>query len=193
MAPGRLVMVIAKRGLGAAMLAIGCAVAAPAAAHASPDVVGKTLGEATSVLRSAGYSPLVTNTFGGRTDRAACIVGRQQDRLTSNSAQTLLTINCNAPLAGPGLPGNSAASPAGRAAAAAAVTRVAKERIEQSLLSQFERGSGQSWAQCSGDLVGAVGNGVDCKVLANQKKQVYTLTVTGVDDGQISYDIALKE
>ena len=186
-------MVITRRVLGAAPLALACVAVAPATAHASPDVVGMTLAEASSTLRSAGYTPLVTNTFGGSTGRSDCIVGRQQDRMTSNSAETLLTLNCNAPLAGPGLPGNSAASPAGRAAAAAAVTRVAKERIEQSLLSQLDRGSGQSWVQCAGDLVGTVGSGVDCKVLADQKKRVYTLTVTEVDDGRISYDIAVKD
>jgi hypothetical protein len=89
--------------------------------------------------------------------------------------------------------GNSAASPAGRAAATAAVTRVAKSRVEQSLVSQLATGPGPAWAQCSDDLVGTIGSSIDCTALANQEKHVYTLTVSDVEDGRISYDISLKE
>ncbi len=90
------------------------------------------------------------------------------------------------------MPGNSAASPAGRAAAEQAVIRVGKDNVEKSLLSQLDPGpGGASWAQCSGDLVGEVDSTVDCTVLADQeKKHTFTLTVTDIENGQISYNIA---
>ena len=177
----------------AAPCAVAMALCTPAVAHASPDVVGKTFDEANSTLSSWGYTPLVVNTFGARADRADCIVTRQQDRQSSNGRETLLALNCNAPVAAPGVPGNSAASPAGRAAAAAAVTRVAKADVEASLMSQIPSGEGPSWAQCSDDLVGNIGSSIDCTVLADAEKQTYTLTVTKVEDGLISYGVTPKE
>lgn len=180
--------------LAAGPVAVSVAFATCGVAHASPDVSGKTFAEASSTLSSAGYSPVVVSTIGATLGRSDCVVTRQQDRhsSSSNSTQTLLTLNCNAPLASAGVPGNSAASPEGRAAAAAATTQVPKERVEESLVGQLATGPGPAWAQCSGDLVGEIGESVDCTVLANQQKQAYTLTVTDVTDGQISYHIAPK-
>ncbi|MCV7179508.1 PASTA domain-containing protein [Mycolicibacterium sphagni] len=184
-------MIDVRAAFAAPLLAIAMAAATCAVSNASPDVVGKTFDEANSILRSAGYAAVVVTTLGGRTDRSDCIVTQQGSRQSSNGQEALLALNCNAPLAGPGVPGNSAGSPAGRAAAAA-VVRVSKANVEQSLVSQLATSPGPAWAQCSGDLVGTIDSSIDCTVLANHEKQTYTLTVSGVEDGRISYNIAPK-
>ncbi|CAN5749741.1 hypothetical protein BH09ACT8_BH09ACT8_37870 [soil metagenome] len=161
-------------------------------AHASPDVVGHPYSDASSMLGSAGYTSVVSNAFGSQLPWPDCLVTRQQDRTPPDGGgrQTLLTLNCNAPVAAAGVAGNSAASPEGRAAAAAATPVVAKAGIEKSLLGQLAaQGPRPAWVQCSGDLVAKVDSSVDCKALIEQQTQVFTLTVTGDDDGQISYSI----
>ena len=184
-------MIDMRAAFAAPLLAIAMATATCAVGNASPDIVGKTFDEANSILRSAGYNAVVVATFGGRTARADCIVTQQGNRQSSNGQEALLALNCNAPLAGPGVPGNSAASPAGRAAAAA-VIRVSKANVEQSLVGELAKTPGPAWAQCSGDLVGTIDSSIDCTVLANQEKQTYTVTVTDVEDGRISYNIEPK-
>ncbi|BBY64988.1 PASTA domain-containing protein [Mycolicibacterium helvum] len=179
-----------RTAFAAIPIALAMAVATCAVGHASPDVVGKTFDEANSTLRSWGYTAQVVNTFGARVDRGNCIVTQQHDRQSSNGREALLALNCNAPVAAPGVPGNSAASPAGRTAAAAAVPRVLKARIEESLVSQLATSPGPAWAQCSGDLIGTVDSSIDCTALANQEKHSYRLTVTDTEDGRISYNIS---
>ncbi|KDE98953.1 hypothetical protein Y900_008320 [Mycolicibacterium aromaticivorans JS19b1 = JCM 16368] len=185
-------MINMRAAVAAPLLAIAMATATSAVSNAAPDIVGRTFDEASSILRSAGYTAVVVATFGGRTARADCVVTQQGNRQSSNGQEALLALNCNAPLAGPGVPGNSAASPAGRAAAAA-VVRVSKANVEKSLVSGLATGPGPSWAQCSGDLVGIVDSSIDCTVLADSDKQTYTLTVTDIEDGRISYNIGPKE
>lgn len=161
-------------------------------AHASPDVVGHPYSDASSTLGAAGYSSVVSNAFGSTLPWADCLVTRQQDRTPSDGGgrQTLLTLNCNAPVAAAGVAGNSAASPEGRAAAAAATPIVAKKSIEKSLLNQLAtQGPAPAWVQCSGDLVAKVDSSVDCTAMTEKQTQGYTLTVTGDDDGQISYSL----
>jgi hypothetical protein len=177
-------------------VAVLSALSTSAVADASPDVVGHPYSDATSALNSAGFSPVVVNSFGATVPRDQCTVTRQQDRTATDSGakQTLLTLNCYAPLAAPGVSGNSQGSPAGRAAAAAATPVVDKAQIESSLLDQLAaQGPRPAWVQCSDDLVGRVDSSVDCKALVEQQTQVYTLTVTGNDDGQISYNITTAE
>ncbi|BBY57626.1 hypothetical protein [Mycolicibacterium sarraceniae] len=174
-------------------VAIAAALASAAVAHASsPNVVGKTFDEANSTLSSSGYTAVVVSTLGERTKRGDCVVTRQQDRQTSNGRQTLLALDCDAPLAAAGVPGNSAASPAGRAAAAAQVTKVSKADIEAALVSQLATQPGPAWAQCSDGLVGTIGSSIDCTVLADHEKHAYTVTVSEVNDGRVSYSLELK-
>jgi Domain of unknown function (DUF4333) len=185
-----------NKSLQAVVMAATAAVAAlvtSGVAHASPNVVGQQYSDASSALSSAGFAPVVANTFGATLPWPQCMVTRQQDRSASSDGarQTLLTLNCYAPLAAPGVAGNSAASPQGRAAAAAAKQVVPESQIESSLRDQLAaQGPRPVWVQCAGDLVGEVDSSVDCKVLAEQQTQIYTLTVTGTDGGQISYNIA---
>jgi Domain of unknown function (DUF4333) len=185
-----------NRSLWAVVVAAGAVVVALASsgvADASPDVVGHPYSDASSALNSAGFTPVVANAFGATVPWPECMVTRQQDRTATDGGarQTLLTLNCNAPLAAPGVAGNSQGSPQGRAAAAAATPVVAKSDVESSLLEQLAaQGPRPAWVQCSGDLPGRVDSSVDCKALAEQQTLRYTLTVTGIDDGQISYNIA---
>jgi hypothetical protein len=115
---------------------VAIVVAAPAAslvlsgvAHASsPDVVGQKYGDASGTLNGAGYTPVVQTAVGDHLAQSSCVVTHQQDRTVQppeNSGgsavkQTLVSLNCDAAVASATTPGNSLASPEGRAAAATA-------------------------------------------------------------------------
>lgn len=98
-----------------------------AVAGASPNVVGQKYSDASSSLSSAGYTPIVSVTVGDHLNRPDCVVVHQQDRTAkpppnsrgSNTKQTLVALNCDAPVASATTPGNSLGSPEGRAAKAA--------------------------------------------------------------------------
>jgi hypothetical protein len=108
-----------------AAAAIGTGVAQAAS---SPSVVGQKYSDARAALSGAGFAIVVSSTVGDQTAWPDCIVTRQQDRTeqppentgASASNQTLLALNCDAQVASAKSPGNSLASPQGRAAAAAA-------------------------------------------------------------------------
>ncbi|GFG51877.1 hypothetical protein CQY20_07470 [Mycolicibacterium agri] len=97
-------------------------------AKSSPNVVGQKYGDASSTLSSAGYKPVVSTTVGDQLTWSNCIVYNQKDRSVppppnsrgSPTNQTLLSLNCDAPVASATSPGNSLGSTEGRAAAAAA-------------------------------------------------------------------------
>jgi hypothetical protein len=116
--------------------AIAAAVAAGtgvAQAASSPSVVGQKYSDAQSALSGAGFTIVVSNTVGDQTARPDCVVTHQQDRTVpapentaaSPSKQTLLALNCDAQVASAKSPGNSLASPEGRAAAASAAASAA--------------------------------------------------------------------
>jgi hypothetical protein len=104
-----------------------------AQAASSPSVVGQKYSDAQSALSGAGFTIVVSNTVGDQTARPDCVVTHQQDRTVpppqntsaSPSKQTLLALNCDAQVASAKSPGNSLASPVGRAAAAAAAASAA--------------------------------------------------------------------
>lgn len=105
--------------------AIGTGVAQAAS---SPSVVGQKYSDARSALSGAGFAIVVSSTVGDQVAWPDCIVTRQQDRSEpppenssgAASNQTLLALNCDAQVATAKAPGNSLASPEGRAAAASA-------------------------------------------------------------------------
>jgi hypothetical protein len=105
-----------------ALMGSGVAAASP------PSVVGQKYSDAQSALSSAKLTPVVQFTVGDKKAWPDCIVTRQQSRTVpppanstgSATSQVLLSLNCEAGVATAGQPGNSAASPEGRAAAAAA-------------------------------------------------------------------------
>ena len=117
---------------GIALLAVVAAVAITgtgvAQAASSPSVVGQKYSDARSALSGAGFTIVVSSTVGDQVAWPDCIVTRQQDRSVpppentggSASNQTLLSLNCDAQVATAKAPGNSLASPEGRAAAASA-------------------------------------------------------------------------
>lgn len=123
--------------VGASIAVVGAAAivqaASPAQAKSSPSVVGQKYSDASGALSKAGYTVIVEDTIGDKVDRADCIVTWQQDRSvpppqnTSASAtnQTLVALNCYAPLASAKSAGNSLGSPAGQAAAASAAAAAA--------------------------------------------------------------------
>ncbi len=114
---------IASAAVAAVLVAAG-----PAQAASSPTVVGQKYSDAKGALAGAGYTIVVSTTVGDELVRDDCVVTHQQDRTVpppentgaSATKQTLLSLNCDAAVASPTKPGNSLASPEGRAAAAAA-------------------------------------------------------------------------
>jgi hypothetical protein len=99
-----------------------------AVADSSADVTGQKYSDAQGVLSGAGMTPVVESTVGDQKAWPDCIVTRTQKRTvqpppnSSGSAtnQMLVSLNCDAPVASATAPGNSAASPEGRAAAVTA-------------------------------------------------------------------------
>ncbi|MGY4709490.1 hypothetical protein ACXDF8_08055 [Mycolicibacterium sp. CBM1] len=85
-----------------------------------PNLSGQTYASAAARIQSWGSKAVISSVMGGQLAIDDCIVtgsnkatflnasGRKQD------SAILLDLNCAAPLAGPGKPGNSAASPQGR-------------------------------------------------------------------------------
>jgi hypothetical protein len=98
------------------------------AATGAPDVTGKKYSDAQSAISGAGFTPVVSTVFGDRNNWSNCLVTDTQQRTvqpppnSSGSAvkQILVALNCDAGVASATRPGNSAASPEGRAATAAA-------------------------------------------------------------------------
>jgi hypothetical protein len=99
-----------------------------ALAGSSVEVTGQKYSDAQGVLSGAGLTPVVETTVGDQKAWSDCIVTRTQKRTvqpppdSSGSAtnEMLVSLNCEAPVASATTPGNSAASPEGRAAAASA-------------------------------------------------------------------------
>jgi hypothetical protein len=119
-----------------AMVSVGTGVAQAAAA---PSVVGQKYSDAQTALSGAGFTPVVSSTVGDQQSWPDCVVVDQVPRVvaaqenTGGSAtdQMLVSLNCDAAVASAKVPGNSLASPAGRAAAAAAKIVAAKPAPNQ--------------------------------------------------------------
>ena len=103
-----------------------------AAATSSTDVTGQKYSDAQSALSGAGMKPVVASTVGDQKAWPDCIVTRTQKRTVqpppnssgAQSSEVLVSLNCDAGIASAKTPGNSAASPQGKAAAAAAASAV---------------------------------------------------------------------
>src|ERR1700742_122740 len=111
--------------------ALGAAALITAMVHASPahadDYAGKTYSDASSALSDAGLKGVIANRFGDALAQDQCVVTRSQnaswlkgDHFSSVADTVLLYLNCNATVASANQPGNSVASPEGRAALQAA-------------------------------------------------------------------------
>lgn len=115
-------------GAAAASLVALAISASGVAAAAGSDVTGQKYSDAQSALSSAGLKPVVETVVGDQKAWPDCVVTRAQKRTVqppenssgSASNEMLVSLNCEAGIATATTPGNSAASPEGRAAAAAA-------------------------------------------------------------------------
>jgi len=122
-------------GAGSAAMAIAAlAISGSGVASAATDVTGQKYSDAESSLSSAGFKPVVVATVGDQKAWPDCVVTRTQKRTvqppanSSGSAtnEMLVSLNCDAGIASATSPGNSAASPEGKAAAAAAAQAAAQ-------------------------------------------------------------------
>lgn len=116
-------------GVGGAAAALAAlAISGSGVAAAATDVTGQKYSDAQSALSSSGLKPVVETVVGDQKAWPDCVVTRAQKRTvqppenSSGSAtdEMLVSLNCEAGIATATTPGNSAASPEGRAAAAAA-------------------------------------------------------------------------
>lgn len=113
---------------GPAAALVALAISGSGVASAATDVTGQKYSDAQTALSSAGFKPVVVSTVGDQKAWPDCIVTRTQTRTvqppadSSGSAtkEMLVSLNCDAGVASATSPGNSAASPEGKAAAAAA-------------------------------------------------------------------------
>src|SRR4051812_25210441 len=83
-----------------------------------PDVVGQTYNDAKNTIQSTGAAVVIATRTGGRADQETCIVTDAWDkpsvtepRQAEGPDQVWVALNCNAAIATPGSPGNSAAGP----------------------------------------------------------------------------------
>jgi hypothetical protein len=122
--------VLGASATAAAFAALGLAGSGVAVADSGPDVTGQKYSDAQSALSGAGLTPVVETTVGDQKAWPDCVVTRAQKRTVqpppdssgSATTQMLVSLNCEAPIASATAPGNSAASPEGRAAVAAAAS-----------------------------------------------------------------------
>ena len=104
------------------------AISGTGVAAAATDVTGQKYSDAQGALSSAGLKPVVETVVGDQKAWPDCVVTRAQKRTVqppensggSATNEMLVSLNCEAGIATATTPGNSAASPEGRAAAAAA-------------------------------------------------------------------------
>jgi hypothetical protein len=127
---GYVLGVSATAAAGAALALAGSGVAV---AGTPPDVTGQKYSDAQTAITGAGFTPVIKTTVGDQVAWPDCVVTRTQQRTvqapanSSGSATTelLVSLNCNAGVASATQPGNSAASPEGKAAVAAAAAAAA--------------------------------------------------------------------
>jgi hypothetical protein len=106
----------------AATASMGAGIAA-----AAPDVAGQSYRDAKNTIQGQGAAVVIATRTGGSADLDKCIVTNAWDkpsftqpRQAPGPDEVWVALNCNAAIAGPGSPGNSAASQEGRQALIAA-------------------------------------------------------------------------
>ncbi len=113
-----------------------------ASASAAPDVTGQTYSDAESAISDSGSKAVVASRTGDKLDQGDCIVTRAWDApfvrddggaFGHASGEVMLALNCNGGIATATNAGNSAASPEGRQAQAAADEAAAdqQQQLEQ--------------------------------------------------------------
>jgi len=106
-------------GLGA-VVATGVAVASAGLAHADNDYAGQTYADAAKAISASGGTETIATVVGDQLPTPQCqVTGSRNASFLDSSGnnpggRVLLDLNCNAAIATPGNPGNSAASPQGQ-------------------------------------------------------------------------------
>ena len=122
--------VLGVSGTAAAGAALALTVSGVAVAGSPPNVTGQKYSDAQTAITGAGFTPVIQSIVGDQLTWPNCVVTRTQQQTkqppqnSSGSAvsQLLVSLNCNAGVASATTPGNSAASPEGKAAVAAAAS-----------------------------------------------------------------------
>ncbi len=128
-----------KKSLTRSVVAAGGAAALFAlfgsgSAAAINEYVGQTYNDAATAISQAGSTAIIATREGSFLPTGACIVtgSRTASFLnssgTNSGAKVLLDLNCNYMFALPGVPGNSLASPEGKAAHDAAVQKAQEQQ-----------------------------------------------------------------
>lgn len=104
-------------------------------AAAINEYAGQTYADAASAISEAGQTPVISSKIGSFLPTEKCIVegshnGSFLDSSGNSTGKVLLDLNCNYMFALPGVPGNSHASPEGKAAYEDALQK-AQEAQEQ--------------------------------------------------------------
>lgn len=105
----------------AATISVGAGIAT-----AAPDVVGQTYTDAKNNIQASGAAVVIATKTGGLAELDDCIVTQAWDKPSvtpprkAPKSEVWVALSCNAAIAAPGAPGNSAASPEGRQAIIAA-------------------------------------------------------------------------
>ena len=103
-----------------AVAATGMAVAFAGVAHADNEYAGQTYADATKGISASGGTETIATVVGDQMPTAQCqVTGSRNASFLDSSGnnpggRVLLDLNCNAGVASPGNPGNSAASPQGQ-------------------------------------------------------------------------------
>lgn len=111
---------------------------------AADDYAGKSYSDAASAISGAGEKAVIATSVGDGLSQSDCVVTRSEkapwlkgDNFSPVTDTVLLFLNCNAKLATPATPGNSLASPEGRAEKAAEDEKAA-EAAQQAAAQQNE-------------------------------------------------------
>ena len=127
-------------GLGAITMALaGLAISGGGVAAAATDVTGQKYSDAQSSLSSAGFKPVVDTVVGDQKSWPDClvinVVGRSvpppENSSGSSTNQALVSLNCYSAEASAKGSGYSAASPEGKAIAAAAKQKADEEKAAE--------------------------------------------------------------
>jgi|SRR6478752_5016714 hypothetical protein len=122
-----------------AAAAMSLATAGLANASSPPNVNGQTYSDASTALSNAGFTPVVSTTVGDQKSWPDClvinVVGRSvpppENSSGSSTNQALVSLNCYSAEASAKGSGYSAASPEGKAIAAAAKQKADEEKAAE--------------------------------------------------------------
>ena len=124
----------ARTAIAAGVAAVSMAIFGTGVA-AADDYAGQTYADVSKALSGASLKGVVASQVGDALSRDQCVVTRSEKapwikggHFAAVSDTILLFLNCNASVASATTPGNSAASPEGRAAIAAAKAAAAKKQ-----------------------------------------------------------------